>query len=249
MRIVVLGLVGIVLTLPSAVHAVGEPLLIGTVRADATIDLSHPNGDPATSVAPGAYDFEIRDQTSSHNFHLTGPGGIDKKTDVDFVGTVTWQDVVLQPNAMYGYVCDPHSFAMFGSFTTGAAPPPPGPPPGPPPPGPPPPGPPPPPAPPPTPPAAPPTPQTHPLQVGGVSIAVQRRGPRRFLIGRARINHPATAKLALVRRGRARAAARKSWAAGLNRIQLALPRSLARGRWTAVLHVGNRRFSRRIRIG
>jgi hypothetical protein len=253
-RAVLLCLVGIVLTLPSAVHAVGEPLLIGTVRANATIDLTHPNGDPVTSVAPGTYDFEIRDQTDSHNFHLTGPGGVDEKTDVDFVGTVTWQDIVLQPDATYGYVCDPHSFAMSGSFTTGAAPPPGPPPPGPPPPGPPPPGPPPQPGPPPPPPpAAPPAPpppaHAHPLQVSGVRIAIERRGPKRLLVARARINHPATARLALARRGRTRASARKPWVSGMNKIQVGLPRLLARGRWTAVLQVGKHRFRRAIRIG
>jgi hypothetical protein len=82
-----------------------------------------------------------------------------------------------------------------------------------------------------------------------VRISIERRGARRLLVARARINHPAGAKLALVRAGRTRASARKIWAAGVNRIQLGLPHSLPRGRWTAVLHVAKQRFSRGIRIG
>jgi hypothetical protein len=89
----------------------------------------------------------------------------------------------------------------------------------------------------------------RPLEVKGVKISVERRGPRRVLVARARINRPATARLALARRGRTRASTRKSWVAGLNRIQVALPRPLARGRWTAMLRVGTYRFRRDIRIG
>jgi hypothetical protein len=242
-RAFVLCLLGIVLTLPGAVHAVGEPRLIGTVRDDFTIDLKHPNGDPVISVPPGIYDFEIRDETSSHNFHLTGPPNVDQKTEVGEATTVVWEDVVLQPSSTYMFVCDPHANSMKGSFTTTAGQQPPPPPPGPPPPqppGPPPPGP---------PPPAPPPPQARTLEVKGVRIAVERRGPRRFLVARARINRPATARLALVRKGRTRASARKSWAAGLNRIQVGIPRAVARGRWTAMLRVGSHRFRRDIRIG
>jgi hypothetical protein len=237
----VLCAVGIVLTLPGSVHAVGEPKLIGTVRDDFTIDLKHPNGDRVMSVPPGTYDFEIHDESSFHNFHLTGPLGIDLKTEVGDITTVVWEDVVLQPSSTYTYVCDPHFNSMNGSFTTHAPPQPP-PPPGPPPPGPPPPGPPP-PAPP------PPPPHAQPLKVNGVKISVERRASKRFLVARARINHPAQARLALVRKGRTRASARKNWAAGLNRIQVGFPRPLARGRWTAMLRVGIYRFKRDIRIG
>lgn len=156
----------------------------------------------------------------------------------------------------FPYRCTRPGHVMNGQIVvTGSSPPPPGPPPpgppppGPPPPGPPPPGPPPPPAPSPPPPAPPPSAHAHPLQVNGVRIAIERRGTKRLLVARARINHPATAKLALARRGRTRASARKHWASGPNRIQVGLPRSLARGRWTAVLQVGNHRFRRALRIG
>jgi hypothetical protein len=236
MRLAVAAAAMLVLGLPGSVRAVGEPLLIGTVRDNFTIDLKHPNGDLVTTLAPGAYDFEIRDQTSDHNFHLQGQD-VDKLSGVDEVATVIWEDVVLAASSTYTFVCDPHSDTMRGSFTTGASPPPP-PPPGPPPPGPPPPSPP-----------APPPPHAHVLQVASVRISIERRGARRLLLARARINHAATAKLALVRQRRTRLSTRKPWAAGPNSIRLGLPRSLAPGRWTAVLQVGTQRFRRIVRIG
>ena len=108
-----------------------------------TITLTDANGAPVTSVSPGTYDFEIHDETVSHNFHLTGPG-VDRRTEVADEGITTWEDLVLQPGATYHFVCDPHADYMNGSFTTSPASPPPPPPPSPPPP----PGPPPPPPPP-----------------------------------------------------------------------------------------------------
>lgn len=251
MRGVVTGLVAFVLALPSSVLADGEPLLIGTVRADTTIDVRRPNGDLVTSVPPGTYDFELRDEAFGHNFHLTGPPALDVRTDVALIETVVVQDVVLEPGRTYNFVCDPHADFMKGSFTTTASEPPPGPPPpgpqppGPPPPGPPPPGPPPPPAPPP--PAVP--PHVHPLHVSAVRISVARRGATRFLVARARIDGAALAKLALARGSRTRSSARKTWRPGLNTIRLRLPRALPRGRWTALLRVGDHRFKRTIRFG
>jgi hypothetical protein len=236
-RTVVLCAVGIVLTLPGAVHAVGEPQLVGTVGPGYYIGLEDSAGNPVTSVAPGAYDILVHDLSGDHNFHLSGPG-VNQSTTVTGTGDTTWEDIVFQANSTYTFLCDPHPTIMRGSFTTGAPPPPPPPPPGPPPP-----------APPPPPPAPPPPPPVQPLKVNGVKISVERRTSRRFLVARARLNKAATARLALVRRGRTRASARKNWVAGLNRIQVGLPRPLARGRWTAMLRVGTYRFKRDIRIG
>jgi hypothetical protein len=82
-----------------------------------------------------------------------------------------------------------------------------------------------------------------------VKIWFERRGSKRLLAGRARLNQPAVARLALVRGKRVRAGARKQWVAGGNTIRAALPASISRGRWTAELKVGTQRFRRAIRIG
>jgi hypothetical protein len=248
-RIAALSSLAFLLVLPAAGQAVGEPVLIGTVRANATIDLRHPNGDLVTTIAPGTYDLEIHDQTSSHNFHLTGPG-VDKRTEVPEVVTVTWEDVVLAAGSTFSYVCDPHSDFMNGSFTTTSGgtppPPPPPPPPGPPPPSPPPPPGPPPPVPPPRPPPAPPPPaHAHPLQVSSLQITAVGR----TVVARARINHRAVARLVLSRGQQLRRAVRRVWRPGPNAIRLRVPRPLPTGRWRAELRVGKLRFKRNIRIG
>jgi hypothetical protein len=245
-RLVVLCLGSLVLALPSAVHAVGEPQLFGTVSdaSDAqTISLRDGSGAPVTTLAPGVYDIRITDNSEFHNFHLSGPGLTNRSTTVPFKGTVDWDDVAFAAASTYEYFCDPHASFMYGSFTTGAAP---QPPPGPPPPGPPPPPPLPPPAPPP--PSSPP-PHVHPLHVQSLRFSVERVGGKRMLVARARINKPALARLALRRGNRTRAMARKRWAAAANTIRALLPRTLSPGRWTAELRVGSLRYRRGIRIG
>jgi hypothetical protein len=68
------------------------------------------------------------------------------------------------------------------------------------------------------------------------------------LVARARINHPVLVRLALVRGKRVRASARKHWTTGANAIRIVLRPSL-RGRWTAELRVGPKRYRRLIRFG
>ena len=38
------------------------------------------------TVAPGTYTLNVDDQGTIHNFHFTGPGGVDVKTDVSGTG-------------------------------------------------------------------------------------------------------------------------------------------------------------------
>jgi plastocyanin len=71
----------------------------------------------ADNLAPGHYTFVIDDKSSSHNFHLTGPGNIDVATDVGEEGQITWElDLVA---GEYTFVCDPHASQMNGTFTVG----------------------------------------------------------------------------------------------------------------------------------
>ena len=92
------------------------------MRANATIDLRHPDGSQVTQVQPGTYTIQVNDETGSHNFHLSGPG-VDRSTQVTWSGTVTW--TVTLAAGTYTYVCDPHNDFMRGSFTVAAGPPPP----------------------------------------------------------------------------------------------------------------------------
>jgi plastocyanin len=59
--------------------------------------------------------FKISDKSSIHNFHLTGPGGLNKKTSVGGTGSSTWK--LTLKKGTYKFVCDPHASLMKGSFT------------------------------------------------------------------------------------------------------------------------------------
>lgn len=236
MKGLLLGAAALLLVLPGAARGVGEPRLIGTVRADLTITLTDANGAPVTSVSPGTYDFEIHDETVSHNFHLTGPG-VDRRTEVIDEETTTWEDLVLQPGATYQFVCDPHADYMKGSFTTTPASPPPPPPPSPPPP---------------PPPAPPPPAGTRATQsVSGVRMRIARSSGRRWLVARARVTIAAPARLQLLRRNRSIASSRRRFSVGRNELRLLLRRSLPRGTYVARLTIGGaaRPYTARIPIG
>jgi plastocyanin len=67
------------------------------------------------AVAAGSYTLDVDDQASSHNFHLTGPGGVDIKTDISGTGKKTFT-VTLQKGT-YRFVCDAHPSSMHGTLT------------------------------------------------------------------------------------------------------------------------------------
>lgn len=67
-----------------------------------------------TAVTPGSYELAAEDLSDAHNFHLTGPGGVDVSTDVAEVGTETFT-VELEPGT-YEFVCDPHASTMNGTI-------------------------------------------------------------------------------------------------------------------------------------
>jgi plastocyanin len=92
-----------------------------------TISLTTESGGSVRDIPAGAYEIEVRDHSSMHNFRLSGPG-VQMATTEAFVGTVTW-NVTLQDKANYTFLCDPHPTQMRGSFTTGGGPPQPPPPP------------------------------------------------------------------------------------------------------------------------
>ena len=67
-----------------------------------------------TSVAPGSYELEVEDLSDAHNFHLTGPGGVDVSTDVAGEGAESFT-VELEAGT-YEFVCDPHASTMNGTI-------------------------------------------------------------------------------------------------------------------------------------
>ena len=93
--------------------------LIGTVGSaddpDAfTITLTTEDGSDVTSLPAGDYTLEIKDLATIHNFHLTGPGGVDVASEVGETEDENY-DVTLEAGT-YDFVCDPHAGSMNGSF-------------------------------------------------------------------------------------------------------------------------------------
>jgi hypothetical protein len=90
--------------------------LHGKVGPGFTILLEQ-DGKPVTSLRPGTYWLTVEDLSGVHNFHILGPGLDDVVTSVPFTGTVTHK--IHLRHGGYTFQCDPHSFAMFGTFTVG----------------------------------------------------------------------------------------------------------------------------------
>lgn len=94
------------LTLTAAASAAGNAnRLTGTDGPGFTITMSK------KTVKAGTYKIVIRDRSSIHNFHLSGPG-VNKKTSVAAVRTTTW--TVKLKKGTYRFVCDPHASIMRG---------------------------------------------------------------------------------------------------------------------------------------
>jgi len=88
------------------------PKLVGTVGPGFTITLKQ-GGAKVRTLKAGKYTISVSDKSSSHDFHLSGPG-VNKATSIGGTGKATWT-VKFQKGKTYRYVCDAHSF-MNGSF-------------------------------------------------------------------------------------------------------------------------------------
>ena len=90
------------------------PKLTGTVGPGFTITLTK-LGKKVAVLKAGTYSIAVSDKSNIHNFHLRGPGGVNKEiTAISFVGTKTV--IVKLVKGTYKYVCDPHFTVMKGSF-------------------------------------------------------------------------------------------------------------------------------------
>ncbi len=66
-----------------------------------------------TRIPPGTYTIQVHDLSTTHDFHLTGPGGIDRKTDVGEIEHPIW--TVTFRAGTYTFRCDVHA-SMRGTF-------------------------------------------------------------------------------------------------------------------------------------
>ena len=96
-----------------------NPVLLASVGPGFDISLTDAAGNDIKHLDPGSYTIKVDDKADIHNFHLTGPGGVDLSTTVEFVGQTDWN--VTLTDGTYRFQCDPHSTLMRGTFTVGSA--------------------------------------------------------------------------------------------------------------------------------
>ena len=84
------------------------PTLRGRVTDAARIRIS------STSVPSGRYRLVVRDETTRHNWHITG-SGVDKKTQVTTTGRYVWR--VTLSKGSYHIQCDRHPATMHKTLT------------------------------------------------------------------------------------------------------------------------------------
>jgi plastocyanin len=90
----------------------GGSTLSGSVGPGFTISLDGTDG-----LTAGDYTIAVEDLSPEHNFHLTGPGGVDVSTSVGDEGEESFE-VTLEAGE-YTFLCDPHASQMRGRFTVG----------------------------------------------------------------------------------------------------------------------------------
>ncbi len=88
--------------------------LTASVGPGFEISLTGPDGAAVATLEAGEYTIEVDDQSDMHNFHLTGPGGVDEDSGVSETGTSTW--TVTFEAGSYHFQCDPHASSMNGDF-------------------------------------------------------------------------------------------------------------------------------------
>ena len=78
-----------------------------------SISLSDDAGNAITNLVAGTYKLTVHDDSSLHNFHITG-SGVDEKTEVQKSQVKTFSITVKQ--GTYTFLCDNHPTQMKGSF-------------------------------------------------------------------------------------------------------------------------------------
>ena len=80
------------------------PVIRGRVTTGARIKVS------LSSVPAGRYKFVVVDETPQHNWHIFGPGDVDRETGVPDVARYVWRSRLSR--GTYDIVCDVHVSTM-----------------------------------------------------------------------------------------------------------------------------------------
>jgi plastocyanin len=111
---ILLAVVAGVLAIAAPSQAALPKKLTGTVGPGFTITLKK-LGKKVTLLKAGTYSITVSDKSNIHNWHLRGPGRVNKEiTTIGFVGTKT--AIVKLVKGTYTYICDPHFSTMKGTF-------------------------------------------------------------------------------------------------------------------------------------
>jgi plastocyanin len=104
------------LAAPALAAQTASAPLAGSVGPGFTITLKNKVGKPVKTLKPGSYTITVKDQSTSHDFHLFGPGVKNVITTVPFKGTK--KVTVTLKAGKYTFQCDPHAASgMKGTFT------------------------------------------------------------------------------------------------------------------------------------
>ena len=111
------GIAASALALAGSGSAGAAKTVKGTVGPGFTIGLSS-GGKKVTRLKPHRpYRFVIDDRSSSHDFHLRGPGINRVLSSVEFVGKKSF--TLTLKKGSYRFLCDPHASFMHGAFKVG----------------------------------------------------------------------------------------------------------------------------------
>lgn len=110
-----LGAVAAAALAATAIGSAATPKTVtGTVGPGFTIGVNMQGKKVTRLKAATAYRFVIRDRSTSHDFHLRGPGVNRVFTSVGYTGTKSF--VLKLKKGTYRFFCDPHAGIMHGRF-------------------------------------------------------------------------------------------------------------------------------------
>jgi plastocyanin len=121
--LLLLPLVLAAVLLPGAARSAATATQLNvTVGPGFSIKVADATGRSVTQLDPGDYTLTIKNLSlaQEHNFHITGPGGVDMFSAFDN-NTVTWNLTFV--DGVYKWKCDAHPTQMKGSINVGPPPP------------------------------------------------------------------------------------------------------------------------------